>query len=66
MPETIRNIFKGLSSVCVIIPDEPDKSTYCVKTNRMEDFDNLRKDAEAVGRDFARTVDKAKELFYVR
>lgn len=66
MNDTIKNILRGLMSVCVVIPSAPDKSVYNIKSGSVVDMQNMRKDIASVVGEVNRSTEKAKEIFYVR
>jgi hypothetical protein len=66
MNDTIKNILRGLMSVCVVIPRAPDKSVYNIKSGSVVDMQNMRKDIASVVGEVNRSTEKAKEIFYVR
>ena len=66
MRDTIKNLLRGLMSVCVVIPENPSKSVYRTKADRMEDFNNLRTDFSRIRKDFETASSEASRQFYVR
>ena len=64
--DAIKNLLRGLMSVCVVIPENPSESVYRNNADRMEDLNNLRADFSRIRKDFETASSKASRHFYVR